>query len=67
MDCEYKQAVELVLKHKRPSARFLKEKMDIGSQKASRLMQHMESAGIVGPIKNKRHGSGGYRQLLVTS
>lgn len=56
----YTEAIALVRQHGRASVSMLQRKMRIGYTRASRLIEQMESNGIVGPPE----GSTGAREVL---
>ncbi len=56
----YDQAVALVLESQRASISFVQRKLRIGYQRAARLIEEMEAAGILGAPQ-----SGGNREILV--
>lgn len=61
----YNEAVALALKHKRPAARFIRQKLSIGSIRANKIMEAMKSNGIVSELKNTGFsGNGGYREII---
>ena len=45
----YKQAVEMVLETRRPSISLVQRKLRIGYNRAARLIEEMESAGLITP------------------
>ena len=60
-DSMYDQAVEVVKKHKKPSISLVQRHLKIGYNRAARLIEDMEKAGIVGPME-----SNGQRKILQT-
>jgi len=56
----YNQAVEIVLKTRRPSISLVQRELDIGYNRTARLIEQMEAAGIVSAIQ-----SNGNREVLV--
>ena len=58
----FDKAVELVIENKRGSVSFLQRRMSIGYGRASRLIDQMGEAGILGPHK----GNGIQRDVLIT-
>lgn len=59
VDPLYNQAVAIVRKEKRPSISLVQRQLKIGYNRAARLLESMEAAGIVGPL-----GLHGERALL---
>ncbi|HEX5392887.1 MAG TPA: DNA translocase FtsK 4TM domain-containing protein [Rhodocyclaceae bacterium] len=59
-DPMYDQAVEIVLKTRRPSISLVQRHLRIGYNRAARMLEAMEHAGIVSPM----NGAGG-RDVLV--
>jgi S-DNA-T family DNA segregation ATPase FtsK/SpoIIIE len=51
----YDQAVEIVLKTRRPSISLVQRQLRIGYNRAARLIEAMEKAGLVTPM----NGAGG--------
>jgi S-DNA-T family DNA segregation ATPase FtsK/SpoIIIE len=56
----YDQAVEVVLKTRRPSISLVQRHLRIGYNRAARLIEDMERAGLVSPM-----GTNGNREVLV--
>ncbi len=56
----YDQAVAFVLETRRPSASFVQRRFKIGYNRAARLVEAMEEAGVVSGM-----GSNGQREVLV--
>ncbi len=56
----YDQAVEVVLKTRRPSISLVQRHLRIGYNRAARLIEQMERAGLVSPA-----GGSGNREVLV--
>lgn len=60
-DPVYDQAVQIVLESRRASISSVQRRLKIGFNRAARLIESMESAGLVGPMEN------GSREVLVAS
>ena len=58
----YDQAVEIVLKSRRASISLVQRHLRIGYNRAARLVEQMESAGLVSSMS-----SSGNREVLVPS
>jgi S-DNA-T family DNA segregation ATPase FtsK/SpoIIIE len=58
----YDQAVEVVLKDRKSSISYVQRKLKIGYNRAARIMEDMQNAGLVGPLT-----SSGQRDILVPS
>jgi S-DNA-T family DNA segregation ATPase FtsK/SpoIIIE len=56
----YDQAVEIVIKNKRASISLVQRHLRIGYNRAARLLEDMEKAGLVSPMQ-----SNGNREILV--
>jgi S-DNA-T family DNA segregation ATPase FtsK/SpoIIIE len=56
----YDQAVEIVVKTRRPSISLVQRHLRIGYNRAARLIEQMERAGLVSPA-----GNGGNREVLA--
>ncbi len=56
----YDQAVEVVVKTRRPSISLVQRHLRIGYNRAARLIEQMERAGLVSPM-----GSNGNREVVV--
>ncbi len=61
-DALYDQAVEIVLKTRRPSISLVQRHLRIGYNRAARLIEAMEKAGLVSPMQ-----SNGNREVLAPS
>jgi len=59
-DAMYDQAVEVVLQHRRASISLVQRHLRIGYNRAARLLEQMERAGLVSPM-----ASNGNRDILV--
>jgi S-DNA-T family DNA segregation ATPase FtsK/SpoIIIE len=59
-DALYDQAVEIVLRTRRPSISLVQRHLRIGYNRAARLIEDMERAGLVSPMQ-----SNGNREVLV--
>ena len=56
----FRQAVELVIRHKQGSVSLLQRRLAIGYQRAARLIDQLEEEGIVGPYDGSKA-----REVLV--
>ncbi|UCC80160.1 MAG: DNA translocase FtsK [Candidatus Zixiibacteriota bacterium] len=56
----YREAVELVIRHKQGSVSLLQRRLGIGYQRAARLIDQLENNGIVGPYDGSKA-----REVLV--
>ena len=61
-DALYDQAVEIVLRTRRPSISLVQRHLRIGYNRAARLLEDMEKAGLVSKM-----GNGGNREILHRS
>jgi S-DNA-T family DNA segregation ATPase FtsK/SpoIIIE len=61
-DALYDQAVEIVLKTRRPSISLVQRHLRIGYNRAARLIEAMEKAGLVSTMQ-----SNGNREVLAPS
>ena len=61
-DPMYDQAVEIVLKNRKASISLVQRHLKIGYNRAARLVEDMEQAGLVSPM-----GTNGQREILVPS
>jgi DNA segregation ATPase FtsK/SpoIIIE, S-DNA-T family len=59
-DALYDQAVEIVLKDRKASISYVQRKLKIGYNRAARLLEDMEKAGMVSALT-----SSGQRDILV--
>ena len=55
----YDQAVQIVIENKKASISLIQRRLKIGYNRAARLVEAMEAAGLVGPLE------GGSREILV--
>ncbi|WP_227461732.1 DNA translocase FtsK [Cupriavidus pauculus] len=56
----YDRAVELVRAHKRPSVSLVQRHLQVGYNRAARLLDEMEAKGVVSPM-----GAAGERTLVA--
>jgi DNA segregation ATPase FtsK/SpoIIIE, S-DNA-T family len=56
----FKEAIELVIRHKQGSVSLLQRRLGVGYQRAARLIDQLEQAGIVGPYDGSKA-----REVLV--
>ncbi|MCI0596265.1 MAG: DNA translocase FtsK, partial [candidate division Zixibacteria bacterium] len=56
----FRQAVELVVRHRQGSVSLLQRRLGVGYQRAARLIDQLEAAGIVGPYDGSKA-----REVLV--
>jgi len=59
-DALFKEATELVIRHRQGSVSLLQRRLGIGYQRAARLIDQLEEAGIVGPYDGSKA-----REVLV--
>jgi S-DNA-T family DNA segregation ATPase FtsK/SpoIIIE len=59
-DPMYDQAVEIVLKHRKPSISLVQRHLKIGYNRAARMLEDMENAGLVSTM-----GTNGQREILT--
>jgi S-DNA-T family DNA segregation ATPase FtsK/SpoIIIE len=59
-DALYDQAVQIVLETRRASVSGIQRRLKIGYNRAARLVETMEKAGLVGPLQ-----SNGFREVLA--
>ena len=59
-DALYDEAVKIVTQERKPSISYVQRRLKIGYNRAARLLEAMENAGIVGPLQ-----SNGAREVLV--
>jgi DNA segregation ATPase FtsK/SpoIIIE, S-DNA-T family len=56
----FREAIELVIRHKQGSVSLLQRRLGVGYQRAARLIDQLEQAGIVGPYDGSKA-----REVLV--
>jgi S-DNA-T family DNA segregation ATPase FtsK/SpoIIIE len=59
-DALYDDAVRIVTTERKPSISYVQRRLKIGYNRAARLLEAMENAGLVGPLQ-----SNGAREVLV--
>jgi S-DNA-T family DNA segregation ATPase FtsK/SpoIIIE len=59
-DALYDEAVKIVITERKPSISYVQRRLKIGYNRAARLIEAMEAAGLVGPLQ-----SNGAREILV--
>ena len=57
----YEQAVEIIARTRRASISSLQRRLRIGYNRAATLIEGMEEAGLIGPMKS----SAGQREILI--
>ena len=60
LDALYDEAVRIVTTDRKPSISYVQRRLKIGYNRAARLLETMEAAGLVGPLQ-----SNGSREVLV--
>jgi S-DNA-T family DNA segregation ATPase FtsK/SpoIIIE len=60
LDALYDEAVKIVTTERKPSISYVQRRLKIGYNRAARLLEAMENAGLVGPLQ-----SNGAREVLV--
>ena len=61
-DVLYDQAVQVVIDTKKASISGVQRRLKIGYNRAARMVEAMEAAGLVGPLE-----SNGSREILITT
>ena len=56
----YDEAVKIVTSERKPSISYVQRRLKIGYNRAARMLEAMEQAGIVGPLQ-----SNGAREVLA--
>ncbi|HXR91601.1 MAG TPA: DNA translocase FtsK, partial [Steroidobacteraceae bacterium] len=59
-DALYDDAVKIVTQERKPSISYVQRRLKIGYNRAARLLEAMENAGIVGPLQ-----ANGAREVLA--
>ncbi|MFM7432043.1 MAG: DNA translocase FtsK, partial [Gammaproteobacteria bacterium] len=59
-DALYDEAVKIVINERKPSISYVQRRLKIGYNRAARLIESMETAGLVGPLQ-----ANGGREILV--
>ncbi len=59
-DALYDEAVKIVVTERKPSISYVQRRLKIGYNRAARLLETMEAAGVVGPLQ-----SNGSREVLA--
>jgi S-DNA-T family DNA segregation ATPase FtsK/SpoIIIE len=59
-DALYDEAVKIVTRERKPSISYVQRRLKIGYNRAARMLEAMEAAGVVGPLQ-----SNGSREVLV--
>jgi S-DNA-T family DNA segregation ATPase FtsK/SpoIIIE len=59
-DALYDEAVKIVTQERKPSISYVQRRLKIGYNRAARLLEQMEAAGVVGPLQ-----SNGAREVLA--
>lgn len=57
----YRQAIEIILRDRKPSASYLQRRLGIGFNRASTLIERMEAEGIVSPANSSNR-----REILIS-
>lgn len=61
-DPEFEDAVRIVVQHDRASSSLLQRRLQIGFNKAARLIEQLEAAGVVGPADGSKP-----REVLISN
>ena len=56
----YDEAVKIVTTERKPSISYVQRRLKIGYNRAARLLESMENAGVVGPLQPN-----GSREILA--
>jgi S-DNA-T family DNA segregation ATPase FtsK/SpoIIIE len=59
-DALYDEAIRIVISERKPSISYVQRRLKIGYNRAARLLEAMEIAGLVGPLQ-----SNGSREVLA--
>ena len=59
-DALYDEAVRIVTSERKPSISYVQRRLKIGYNRAARLLESMEAAGVVGPLQPN-----GSREILA--
>jgi S-DNA-T family DNA segregation ATPase FtsK/SpoIIIE len=61
-DALYDEAVKIVTSERKPSISYVQRRLKIGYNRAARLLEAMELAGVVGPLQPN-----GSREILAAA
>jgi len=61
-DALYDEAVKIVTTERKPSISYVQRRLKIGYNRAARLLENMEAAGVVGPLQPN-----GSREILAAA